>query len=125
MSTPKQMEKLASSGGQKPRGTPKPGPGDPMPGEYWDALLRDPRAGSGFAPPAPSVRALRLSEIRQHILRVSCSRRARIFEIQRADALRLYESAAAWKNVRQQLLDDTFRIRTGRHEEDGCWPAFG
>jgi hypothetical protein len=23
------------------------------------------------------------------------------------------------------LLDNTCQNRTGRHEEDGCWPAFG
>lgn len=90
-----------------------------MPSEYWDALLLDPRAGSGPEPSGPSVRALRLSEIPQHILRVSCSRCARIVEIQRADALRLYGPAAAWKDVGQGLLDDTCRIRSGSHEDDG------
>ncbi|MBB4261458.1 hypothetical protein GGD64_005508 [Bradyrhizobium sp. CIR3A] len=23
------------------------------------------------------------------------------------------------------MLDNTCQNRTGRHEEDGCWPAFG
>ena len=31
---------------------------------------------------------------------------------------------AVWKDVAQRLLDNTCRQRTGRHEEDGCWPAF-
>ena len=29
-----------------------------------------------------------------------------------------------WKDVAQRLLDDTCQKRTGRHEEDGCWPGF-
>ena len=124
MPTPKKMEKLAAAAGRKPRGTPNPGPGDPMPSEYWDALLRDPRAGSGPEPAAPSLRALRLSEIPQHILRVSCSRCTRIVEIQKADALRLFGPASVWKDVGQRLLDDTCQVRTGSHEDDGCWPSF-
>ena len=35
-----------------------PGPGDPMPSEYWDALLRDPRPVIRPEPPGLSVRAL-------------------------------------------------------------------
>ena len=124
MPTPKQMEKLAAAAGRNCRDAPNPGPGDPMPAEYWNALLGDPRAGSGSVPPAPSLRALRLSEITKHILRVSCSRCARIVEIQKADALRLYGRAAIWKQVGQRLLDDTCQQRTGSHEDDGCWPSF-
>jgi hypothetical protein len=30
----------------------------------------------------------------------------------------------ATKAVGQRLLDDTCQQRTGRHEEDGCWPSF-
>lgn len=124
MPTPKQMEKLAAAAGRNCRDAPNPGPGDPMPAEYWNALLGDPRAGSGSVPPAPSLRALRLSEIPKHILRMSCSRCARIVEIQKADALRLYGRAAIWKQVGQRLLDDTCQQRTGSHEDDGCWPSF-
>lgn len=29
-----------------------------------------------------------------------------------------------WKDVGQRLLDNTCTQRTGRHEEDGCWPTF-
>jgi hypothetical protein len=123
MPTPKQMEKLAAAAGKEPRGTPNPAPSDPMPAEYWDALLGDPRAGSGPEPPAPFLRAVRLSEIPQHILRVSCSRCARIVEIQKADAVRLFGQTAVWKDVGQRLLDDTCRQRTGSHEDDGCWPS--
>jgi hypothetical protein len=70
------------------------------------------------------VRALRLSEVSQHILRVSCRRCARTVEIQKANAARLYGPETAWKDVGQRLLDNTCQQRTGRHEEDGCWPAF-
>jgi hypothetical protein len=111
MPTPKQMERLAAAAGRNPRSTPNPGPGDPMPAEYWDALLGDPRAGSGPAPPAPSLRALRLSEIPLHVLRVSCSRWARIIEIHKADGLRLYGRDAGWKQVGQRVLDYTRRRR--------------
>jgi hypothetical protein len=55
---------------------------------------------------------------------VSCSRCARIVEIQKADALRLYGPASVWKDVGQRLLDDTCLVRTGNHEDDGCWPSF-
>jgi len=103
------------------RRIPVPGP---MPTEYWDALLPDPRPVTGPEPPGPSVRALRLSEIPQHILRVSCSRCARIVEIQKADAVRLYGQTAVWKDGGQRLLDDTCRQGTGSHEDDGCCPSF-
>ena len=119
MPTPKQMEKLATTVGREPRRTPTPGPGDTMP-----PVLRDPLAGASPVPPGPTVRALRLSEIPLHILRLSCSRCAGIVEIQKADAVRLYGQTAVWKDVGQRLLDDTCQVRTGRHEEDGCWPSF-
>jgi hypothetical protein len=124
MPTPKQMEKLAATVGREPRRTPTPGLGDTMPPEYWESVLRDPLAGASPVPLGPSVRALRLSEIPEHILRVSCSRCARIVEIQKADAVRLYGQTAIWKDVGQRLLDNTCQQRTGRHEEDGCWPTF-
>jgi hypothetical protein len=124
MPTPKQMEKLAAVAGRKPRRTPAPGPGDPLPPEYWDALLRDPRTGTEPEPPGPPIQTLRLSEISQHILRVACRRCARTVEIQRLDGVRLYGRDAVWKQVAQRLLDDTCQVRTGRHEEDGCWPTF-
>ena len=44
-------------------------------------------------------------------------------EIQTADAVRLYGGNAVWKDVAQRLLDNTCQQRTGRHEEDGCWPS--
>ena len=72
----------------------------------------------------PSLPALRLSQLPQHILRVSCRRCGRVVEIQKADAVRLYGRDARWKEVGQKLLDNTCQVRTGRYEEDGCWPQF-
>jgi hypothetical protein len=94
-----------------------------MPPEYWQAVLDDPLADARPRMAEPPTRLLRLSEIPQHILRVSCRRCSRILEIQRVDAVRLYGLEAAWKDVGQRLLDDTCQQRTGRHEEDGCWPG--
>jgi len=45
-------------------------------------------------------------------------------EIQKADAVRLYGQQAIWKEVGQRLLNNTCQSRTGRYEEDGCWPSF-
>ena len=41
MPTPKQMEKLATADGREPRRIPNPTPGDAMPPEYWESVLRD------------------------------------------------------------------------------------
>jgi len=101
-----------------------PGPADAMPPEYWDSVLNDPRAGARPDPPGPLVQTLRLSEIPQHVLRVSCRRCARVVEIQKVDAIRFYGPKAVWKDVGQRLLDNTCQQRTGRHEEDGCWPSY-
>jgi hypothetical protein len=95
-----------------------------MPAEHWESVLSDPYAGASPVPPGPSIRALRLSKIPQHILRVRCSRCGRTVEIQKADAVRLAGPLAIWKDVGQRLLDNTCQNRTGRHEEDGCWPSF-
>ena len=123
MPTPRQMEKLAAAVGKEPRTIRTPGPADAMPPEYWESVLRDPLADARPEPSRLPVPTLRLSEIPQHILRLSCSRCARIVEIQKADAVRLYGPDAVWKNVGQRLLDNTCSQRTGRHEEDGCWPG--
>jgi hypothetical protein len=124
MPTPKQMEKLAAAVGRQPCRIPTAGPADPMPTEYWESVLRDPLADASPMPPGHSLRTQRPSEISQHILRVGCRRCGRTVEIQKADAVRLYGLAAVWKAVGQRLLDDTSQQRTGRHEEDGCWPVF-
>jgi hypothetical protein len=117
----KEMDKMAALVGRKM--PPKPGlaPEADLPPEYWQALLDDPRAESRSG---PSEGALRLSQIPQHILRVGCRRCARVVEIQKVDAVRLYGREALWKEVGRRLLDNTCTQRTGRHEEDGCWPSF-
>jgi len=130
MPTPKQMEKMAAVVGRKVPPRPGLAPDDDLPPEYWQALLDDSRAEA--RPVGPSGRTLRLSQIPQHILRVAaaaaseggCRRCARVVEIQKVDAARLYGPDALWKDVGQRLLDDTCQQRTGRHEEDGCWPSF-
>jgi hypothetical protein len=124
MPTPKQMEKAAAAvvGRQPPR-TQAFGAEDEMPHEYWQAILADPHVADG-RPAGSSGGALRLTEIPQHLLRVGCRRCGRTVEIQKADAVRLYGLDALWKNVGQRLLDNTCSQRTGRHEEDGCWPSF-
>jgi hypothetical protein len=124
MPTPRQMEKLAAAVGKEPRTIRTPGPADAMPPEYWESVLNDALAGAKPERLGVPVRTLRLSEIPQHILRVSCSRCGRIVEIQKVDAVRLYGMNAIFKDVAQRLLDNTCQQRTGRHEEDGCWPGF-
>jgi hypothetical protein len=117
MPTPKQMEKLASEAARRPA-VPAAAPDAPLPDAYWDSVLRDPRAQTGTG-----QMRLRLVEIQRHVLRVYCRRCERTAEIQTVDAIRLYGGSAVWKDVAQRLLDNTCQQRTGRHEEDGCWPA--
>jgi hypothetical protein len=119
MPTPKQMEKLAAEAARKPA-SPAATPDAALPAEYWDSVLNDSRA----RPNGLRLSQRHLAEIQRHVLRVSCRRCNRTVEIQTADAVRLYGANAIWKRVAQQLLDDTCQQRTGRLEEDGCWPAF-
>jgi hypothetical protein len=121
MPTRKEMEKLASAFVRKAPPAPALAPNDDLPPEYWQALLEEARADA--RPPAPSSGALRLADISQHLLRVGCRRCGRTVEIQKVDAIRLYGEGTFWKEVGQRLLDDTCTHRTGRHEEDGCWPS--
>jgi len=119
MPTSKQMEKLAAEAVRK-QATPVVAPEKPLPPGYWDSVLNDPRAAITGA----ELRQRHLSEIQRHLLRVNCRRCERTVEIQTADAIRLYGRNALWTDVAQRLLDNTCQQRTGRHEEDGCWPAF-
>jgi hypothetical protein len=105
-----------------PAPTPAVGPADPIPEDYWDSVLSNPRAS---ARPGVPIQNRRLSEIPRHLLRVTCRRCDRIVEIQTADAVRLYGGHASWKEVGQRLLDNGCRQRTGSHEDDGCWPSYG
>ena len=120
MPTPKQMEKLAAEAARRPSPAAAADPDAAMPAEYWESVLKDPRAAATGA----QLRQRRLCEIQRHVLRVSCRRCERTVEIQTADAVRLYGGNAVWKDVAQRLLDNTCQQRTGRHEEDGCWPGF-
>jgi hypothetical protein len=119
MPTPKQMEKLTFEAVRRPA-VPAAAPDAPLPEAYWDSVLNDPRAETNGA----QMRPRPLVEIQRHVLRISCRRCERIVEIQTVDAIRLYGGKALWKDVGQRLLDDTCQQRTGRHEEDGCWPSF-
>lgn len=117
MPSPKQMEKLAKEHARR-QSTAAPDQGEPD--EWWDSVLSDPRADgrSNWIP----VQQRRLSEIPRDMLRVECLRCFRTIEISRADAMKLNGPHAIWKDVGQKLLDDGCQHRTGRHEEDGCWP---
>jgi hypothetical protein len=122
MPSPKQFAKMAAAVGRKIPPTPALAPEHEPPPEYWQALLDDPRADA--RPSGSSIGALRLTEIPRHLLRVGCRRCGRMVEIRRIDAIRLYGERADWKDVGQRLLDGTCTQRTGRHEEDGCWPFY-
>jgi hypothetical protein len=115
MPSPKQFEKMAREQRQDQVA-------DCEPDGWWDSVLSDPRAVG--APRLP-IQQCRLNEIPRDVLRVECALCARIVEIQKADAVRLYGPHAVWKDVGQKLLDDGCQHRTGRHEEDGCWPDWG
>ena len=117
MPTAKQMEK--ASGRLRTPEFDDPPPDGALPQEYWEALLRDPRAaGRPWLP----LQQMRLSEIPRELLRLECRRCARTIEIQRLDAVKLFGLHVVWKDVGQRLLDDGCQIRTGRLEEDRCWP---
>ena len=113
------VKKLTAEAAWKSAGAPN-GPDAAPPAEYWDAVLEDPRVGVNSIP----IQQRRLSEIPRHVLRVACRRCDRTVEIQMVDAIRLYGAHEIWKDVGQRLLDDTCPQRTGRLEEDGCWPRF-
>jgi hypothetical protein len=115
------MEKLARGRDQTTPETCSPTPDQPPPAEWWDTVLADPRAaGKPWLP----IEQRRLSEVPRELLRVECLRCRRVVEIQKVDAIRLYGPHAVWKDVGQRLLDDGCQHRTGRHEEDGCWPSW-
>jgi hypothetical protein len=122
MPTAKQMEKMAAALDSKAPPTSALAPDVDLPAEYWQALLED--ASADIRSPGSSIAALQLSEISQHLLRVGCRRCSRTVEIQKVDAIRLYGQRAVWKDVGRCLLDDTCTQRTGRNEEDGCWPFY-
>ncbi|MET4312718.1 hypothetical protein [Bradyrhizobium sp. RT4b] len=119
MPTPKQMEKLAVQAARRPALRPlrlQMRRSRPNIGNRY-SKTRAPRR------PGPEMRQRCLSEIRRHVLRISCRRCERTVEIETADAVRLYGANAVRKDVAQRLLGNTCQQRTGRHEEDGFWPA--
>ena len=121
MPNPKEMDKMAAFVGRNVPREPGLAPEADLPPEYWQALLDDPRTDAKVS--GSSIGKLRLSQIAQHLLRVTCRRCGRIVEIQKSDPARLHGAEAIWKDVGQRLLD-TCTQRTGRHEEDGCWPSY-
>lgn len=124
MPTPKQLEKLAAAPaiGRNRPAAPAVGPSDDLPDEYWQAVLND--ASAAARPVASRYKSGVSATSNETCCRVSCSRCGRAVEIQKADAVRLAGANALWKNVGERLLDDSCQQRTGRHEEDGCWPSF-
>jgi hypothetical protein len=116
MPTPKQFEKMAAEAARRP-----PSPAPDREDGWWDSVLSDPRAAGS---PGIPIQQRRLSEIPRHVLRVEGIRCNRIVEIQTLDAVRFYGPHAIWKEVGQRLLDNTCPHRTGRQEEDGCWPGW-
>ncbi|MDU6239024.1 MAG: hypothetical protein E6614_08680 [Bradyrhizobium sp.] len=119
----KQMEEVARQLGRNAPLVRGLAPNDRQPDEYWQVLLEAANAAERHLSPKGSLRQRRLGEITEHVLRVECRRCGRTVEIQKADAVRLYGSEAPWRDVGQRLLDDTCTQRTGRYEEDGCWPS--
>jgi hypothetical protein len=118
MPTPMQMEKLAADQARA-RYSHDPAPDAPAPDSWWESVLSDPRAaGKPWLP----ISQRRLSEIPRHLFRIDCLRCQRAVEIQKADAIKLFGPHAVYKDMALRLLGDTCRYRTGRLEEDGCWP---
>jgi hypothetical protein len=115
MPNPKQMEKLAEEAQRRAVDQ------DAAEGvRFADSQRDDLRIDTPVSTPARNVR---LADLPQPILRVSCRRCGRLVEIAKADALRLYGEGVGTKEVAQRVLDNTCVSRTGRHEEDGCWPS--
>lgn len=86
---------------------------------WWASVLADPRAAT-TRPRADRT----LAEIRSSELKVECLKCFRVVAISREEALRRYDGGSQWKMVALRLLADGCAHRTGRHEEDGCWPDF-
>jgi hypothetical protein len=114
----KQIEKLAVEASRKPA-LPAEAPGEPLPPEYWQSVLQDPRAlSSGL-----QARQTPLSEIQPpaagHLQPLRPDRRN---SEGRCCAALWFRHGLEKRGT--LLLDNTCQQRTGRHEEDGCWPSF-
>lgn len=86
---------------------------------WWASVLEDPRAETN----RPDARRT-LAEIRASELRIECLKCFRVVLIAREEALARFDAGSLWKEVAVRLLGDGCTNRTGRHEEDGCWPDF-
>lgn len=86
---------------------------------WWASVLADPSATTA-KPRADRT----LAEIRSSELKVECLKCFRIVTVSREEALRRYDGNSLWKLVAALLLGDGCAHRTGRYEEDGCWPDF-
>lgn len=84
---------------------------------WWASVLADPRAET-----RKPYGSRTLAEIRASVLRVECLKCFRVVQIAREEALNRYDGGSLWREVAMRLLDDGCMSRTGRHEEDGCWP---
>jgi hypothetical protein len=115
----KTIEKMAGQTQAPAESAPDPRPAGPPPDGWWDAVLGDPRARAKQRP----IEDMRLTDIRQEVLRVECLRCFRIVEIQRLDAIRLYGPGSVWGSVREHLLETGCDHRTGNRDEDGCWAS--
>ena len=63
-------------------------------------------------------------EIQAKELTVSCLRCMRGVREYRRDLIARWGADALWRDVGQRLLNERCEIRTGSHEDDGCWPDF-
>jgi hypothetical protein len=118
MPNPKQMETRAREQARMPNSSTGLTPDQP-PEEWWQNVLADPRAAGK---PWVRIERRRLSEVPREVSRVECLPCFRLVEIRKADAIRLCGPHAIWKEVAQRLLDSGCQQRTGRLEQDGCWP---
>ena len=110
MPTPKQMEKLAAKAAKA--ANPAAAPDAPLPAEYWESVLRDPRSADDAR-----MRQRKLSEVQRHVLRIFCRRCERIVEIQTADAATRSGRASrngSWTTPASNALGDTKKTVAGR-----------
>ncbi|MGY2938450.1 hypothetical protein ACVWZ6_008052 [Bradyrhizobium sp. GM6.1] len=84
---------------------------------WWAAVLADSRAET-----RKPIGSRTLAEIRDSELRVECLKCFRVVALSREEALARYDGGSLWREVAVRLLADGCQQRTGRHEEDGCWP---
>jgi hypothetical protein len=84
---------------------------------WWQSVLADQRAET-----RKPIGSRTLAEIRASVLRVECLKCFRVVQLTREEALARYDGGSLWREVAMRLLADGCAHRTGRHEEDGCWP---